>query len=326
MNLFKKSIAWRLTRSAPFAIRLGTGAQIRLCAAALCLGASVSVQVSEGNADSPSIGIPSASPLNVPPAAGSEQSSFEWKTIEPGLAVGRYRLGTPSAMIHNEVFLLKVNPSLFSFHALSPMDVPAGKRPPASATAGTDPSRTDVRSLALSSDAVAAINANFFDENGEPLGLRIERSTQLRKMHRGGNVLTGVFFIRDRVPGIVTRETFDPKNVSVAVQAGPRLIVNRAPVKVEAAGTSRRSGIAITGTQEVILFATVLRFPGATFSDIQQMLRDPRLDVVNALNLDGGGSSQLFVKRLGKLEEEVYITGGDVVPVGLVVRREAVRK
>ena len=84
---------------------------------------------------------------------------------------------------------------------------------------------------------------------------------------------------------------------------------------------SRRSGIALTNRGEVIIFATFLRFPGAALEQIQQMLLDPMLDISAALNLDGGGSSQLFVRKNPFSADDTFITGGDLVPAGLVVQK-----
>jgi exopolysaccharide biosynthesis protein len=56
---------------------------------------------------------------------------------------------------------------------------------------------------------------------------------------------------------------------------------------------------------------------------IQQMLLDPELEVVDALNLDGGSSSQLFVAAtVSPSDKELLYSGGDLVPVGLVVTRK----
>jgi uncharacterized protein YigE (DUF2233 family) len=143
-------------------------------------------------------------------------------------------------------------------------------------------------------------------------------------MHRGGRLLTGVFYISGGKAFIVARDDFKEEQVENAVQAGPRLVVNGKLLKVsEPHEASRRSGIAITRSGGVILYATYLRFPGATLEQIQEMLLDPALDVVTALNLDGGGSSQLFIKKNPLLVDDTFISGGDQVPVGLVVKRKA---
>ena len=158
----------------------------------------------------------------------------------------------------------------------------------------------------------------------QPLGIIISDGKLTNRMHRGGSLLTGVFYLQKDKPQIVHRSQFIPaNNVRLALQAGPRLVEAGKPLQLKSPNAiSRRSGIAVTKDGEIVMFATILRFPGASLQQIQDMLLDPRLAITDALNLDGGGSSQLFVRKNSALPEETFITGGDVVPVGLVVRRK----
>jgi exopolysaccharide biosynthesis protein len=55
--------------------------------------------------------------------------------------------------------------------------------------------------------------------------------------------------------------------------------------------------------------------------ELQQFLMGKELDLVDAVNLDGGGSSQLFIAGT-KNSEEVFVSGGDNVPVFLVVEKK----
>lgn len=143
-------------------------------------------------------------------------------------------------------------------------------------------------------------------------------------MQRGGRVLTGIFAVKRSGQFVIEhRDSFKPEDTWMAVQAGPRLVENGKPIEIGSSQeTSRRSGVAITKNNEVILYATVLRFPGATLGDIQEMLLDPALEVTHALNLDGGGSSQLFIESFASLSGETFLSGGDPVPVGIVVKRK----
>ena len=239
------------------------------------------------------------------PVSVAAQESVQWKEIEPGFEFTRYELGPP-AVIRPEVYLLKFNPRRFSFHAYA-----AGQN-------------TDVRTLTKRFGGIAGINANFFDERGNALGLVVSDGLVKQKLHKGGKVLTGVFAVKaSGQAGIEHRDGFNPADALDAVQAGPRLVENGRPLKISSGeDSSRRSGIAITKNNEIILYATLLRFPGASLNDIQQMLVDPSLNVVHALNLDGGGSSQLFVESFASLQGETFISGGDAVPVGIVVKRK----
>ena len=253
--------------------------------------------------------LPTALAEPSPSNASSRDSSFRWTQIEEGYALGRYIVGSKDSFLPSEVVLAKFSPTKFSFHAVRAVD-------------GETPSTTDLRSLTRQSDGVAGINAHFFDENDRPLGLLIENGEQQQKLHRSGRVLTGIFAIKKGIPTISLRERFLSDGASMAVQAGPRLIEDGKRVAMgDDEGTSRRSGVALTKSNEVILYATVLRFPGASFDDIQAMLLDPALGVWQAMNLDGGGSSQLFIAKQRNVENEIFITGGDAVPVGLIVKR-----
>lgn len=246
--------------------------------------------------------------MNQPPGSASR-----WKLIEKGLEFARYELGAGRYIIHPEVYLLRISPERFNIVAA----VPPGF------TAKGSPVNSDIRSLVKSLPGIAGINANFFDEQGRALGLVVMGGEVKQPIHRGGRVLTGIFGMRGAKPFIVHREQFDPSGVTMAVQAGPRLIDGGKVTKLsDAEEVSRRSGIAITRRGELILFATVLRFPGASLQEIQHMLLDPEFAVVEALNFDGGGSSQLFLDQVQGFPGETLISGGDSIPVGVVVVRK----
>ena len=235
-------------------------------------------------------------------------TAFQWQQVEPGYSIGRYELGHGNKVLKPEVFILRFDPQFFSFNIVSPAD--------------STSKLSDLRTLTNRIDGVCGINANFFDERANPLGLLIKSGEVLNHMHRGGKVLTGIFYMFKGSPFIVNRDDFKEEKADIALQAGPRLIVNGRGLKIkQREGATRRSGIAVTRSGNVILYATFLRFPGATLEQIQEMLLDPRLEVTSALNLDGGGSSQLFVRKNPLLVDDAFISGGDNVPVGLVVKR-----
>lgn len=242
--------------------------------------------------------------------AKSPRARFYWTPVEPGFAMARYELGQGIKLLKSEVLLLKFSPRYFAIQAVSARDV--GHQ------------MIDVRTLTKKVGGIAGINAHFFDDRGEPLGLFITGGERKQGMHNGGRLLTGVFYIYRNRPAIVHRSRFAQHDSLTAVQSGPRLIARGKPLQLSAPEVgSRRSGVAITKTGEVILYATMLRFPGASFAELQEMLLDPALEVTDALNLDGGGSSQLFVEKNSRLADETFISGGDSVPVGLIVTRKS---
>jgi uncharacterized protein YigE (DUF2233 family) len=251
-----------------------------------------------------------------PAAAEDNKDPFEveWTELEPGLEEGIYQLTSPAAAIQSEVILLRFSPQKFSFHAAVASDYGAQS--------------SDVITLARKTGAVAAINANFFDPEEKPLGLVIEAGQKRNSLQQGGNLLSGVFYVANGVPAIVHRDKFQGINAEIAIQAGPRLVADSKAVDhQEPQPPSRRSGVAVTSDHRVIFYATRVRFPGATIYQIQRMLLQSSLHITDALNLDGGSSSQLYLQGAdGSKEPQLFVTGGDNVPIGLVAKRIEERK
>jgi len=241
--------------------------------------------------------------------ASQPSSPFKWEEPRQGLFIGRYALDNTGAVITPEILLLRIDPAFFSVEA---------------ATAGDQASaQTDIRTLTLRAGGIAGINANFFDPTGAPLGLVIIQSQMRQKMHLGGKLLTGVFFVDKGIPRIIHRSDFSAYHGPAAIQAGPRLVADGKALEVSSNDSpNRRSGVAVTKDGQVLFYATVLRFPGFTLKQVQEMLLEPSLQVADALNLDGGGSSQLFVSTLGGIKHQILVGGGDFIPVGLVVKEK----
>jgi exopolysaccharide biosynthesis protein len=180
----------------------------------------------------------------------------------------------------------------------------------------------DAKEAARLSKAVVTINANFFDEQGKPLGVVINRGLLHQDIHRGGRTLTGIFKVgRDRLE-ILDRQAFSADDALEAVQAGPRLIAKGNIIKsISDNESTRRSGLCIDGEQRLVLFAVSSSLTGLTIGELQQTLASAAVRCEDALNLDGGGSTQLFIagQVAGGTEEgrEIFIRGRDEVPVML---------
>lgn len=233
---------------------------------------------------------------------------FHWESLAPGFSRAYYTIDTGKVIFKPQVILLRFHLDHFSFRTATASELGLA--------------RTDIKQLTQRLGGVAGINANFFDERGLPIGLIVANGTRFQNIHQGGNVLTGIFTIENEVAHISHRSEFRGSSVSQGLQAGPRLINNAQAVNIASANTaSRRSGVAITKSGEVIIFATSLRFPGATLSQIQDMLLQSSLNITQALNFDGGGSSQLYVAPMNG-KEEIFLSGGDAIPVGLVVKEK----
>jgi uncharacterized protein YigE (DUF2233 family) len=241
-----------------------------------------------------------------------ESKTFVWEETTRGLAMGTYRLSSPTDQLIAEVLLVKINPKLFSLTL--------------SKAQSDNLHRAEIKELVQQVDGLMGINANFFDWQGHALGLVKVGDETLSKIHRGGNLLTGVFYLKDSIPKILLREDFDNnkiENTELVFQAGPRLIVNGIPtVSTDKNRRTRRSAIAITKNKQIILLISLNRFPGASFEDVQKILTQPMFEITDALNLDGGGSSQFYFAGLSG-KQEFLITGGDKIPIALVFKQLA---
>lgn len=184
--------------------------------------------------------------------------------------------------------------------------------------------RASVRSLARASQAILAVNANFFDQAGKPLGLIISRGTMVQDLHRGGNVLTGIFLMRSTLKlEILHRSDFKRDGVLEAFQSGPRLLEGRQRITglKDAEIISRRSGVCIDSNGRLIIFTSSSNLAGIGLAALQDILLSPELNCKDALNFDGGRSAQLylseFISGASTNHRELNIQGVEEVPVVL---------
>ena len=249
--------------------------------------------------------------LPIPALADGEPEAFDvsrpiWKKLASGIYFSEIIVSNPHSGLNSEVALLKVNPKSTNIRVSDAREF--GEK------------TFSVKGHAKNSSALAAINANFYDPEDRPLGLVINNYKEKQKVHKGGSLLTGIFYIQDKTASIVKREFFRRKGVGFAIQSGPRLISNGKTLDVYRKDSlTRRSGVAVLETGEIVLFATLKRFPGARLSQIQAIFLSKDLKAKDVLNLDGGGSSGLYIAPGKVNEDEYYISGGDPVPIALLV-------
>ncbi len=137
-----------------------------------------------------------------------------------------------------------------------------------------------------------AINGGFFDQEYHPLGLRINQQQE----HNPLKYISwwGVFYVKDRIPHIKSVKDFSQDNqIDFAVQSGPRLLINGQIPSLKP-GYAERSALGITSTNKVIILVTENNPVSTTW--LAEHMKQRPLNCVNALNLDGGSSSQLYAK------------------------------
>lgn len=166
--------------------------------------------------------------------------------------------------------------------------------------------------------AIAAINANYFDTNGRPLAYLKTLTKQFNPGVSRHGLYTGVFGVRDAAPFVTHRDQFQPALVSEALQSGPLLLLHGAPVEIMPGlgRYARRSAIGVDKDGHVIIAATDAVIGGMSFAELQELFSASKwqIQTLDLLNLDGGGSAQIYVKS-GKFEE--WLAGTSEVPVAI---------
>ena len=174
----------------------------------------------------------------------------------------------------------------------------------------------DAKTLGQRSGALVTINANYFDEKGKPLAFLKTAIGAINRNVSKHALYTGVFGVRDSIPFIVHRDDFQLTEAQEAIQSGPLLLRQGAPMQtIPGAGRySRRAVIGIDKQQRLIVGVTDTVLGGLSFAELQELFSRPewQLETTELLNLDGGGSAQLYIHTRS---HEEFISGTSEVPV-----------
>ncbi|TAL61409.1 MAG: phosphodiester glycosidase family protein [Legionella sp.] len=138
--------------------------------------------------------------------------------------------------------------------------------------------------------ALISINGGFFDHDFRPLGLRVNN----KKLENPLKPISwwGVFYVKGNTPFITSQRQFDyDNNIDFAVQSGPRLLI-KGKIPSLKVGTADRSALGITADGKVIIIVT--NNSAMSTKELAHLMKAPPLSCVDAINLDGGSSSQLF--------------------------------
>ena len=144
---------------------------------------------------------------------------------------------------------------------------------------------------------LAGINASYFDENTRPLGLVWVGGREVQGPRSGSRLLSGVVASGSNGLDLFRVAELRLDGVLDAIQAGPFLIDQSRPVAgLNADKAARRTVVATDGRRNW----AILTLSACTLADASQILHETRLfdgrPVRRALNLDGGGSTGIFVQ------------------------------
>ena len=172
--------------------------------------------------------------------------------------------------------------------------------------AGEEGTRKPVPRIVAALSEHIAVNASFFDDIDRPIGAVVDNRTLLSK-----RVVKswGALVVDDNSASIVLGQALklEPPPALV-VQGIPRLVVGGEVVKLKPQ-LADRTALCAAGNSLTLVVTGALEA-----SELAQLLRN-RLGCRDALNLDGGPSTQLSV-RLGSLKIDVP---GQAVPNALVI-------
>lgn len=167
-------------------------------------------------------------------------------------------------------------------------------------------------------DAVAFVNANYFDPDDIALGLLVADGTVYGQSYtdRGGT-----FLVENGQPRIRAnlREPYQGEALEQAVQAFPMLVLDGVAAftsNIQDRST-RRTVIAQDTSGRIILLATPVL--GLTLRDLSAYLPTTDMNIVTAFNLDGGRSTLMVMNIAGSPES--IVTSIDSVPAVLAIHK-----
>ena len=132
------------------------------------------------------------------------------------------------------------------------------------------------------------------------------------------SLYTGVFGIKAQQPLISQRDDFLAEQVDEGLQSGPLLLLHGTLQTVTGipSRASRRALIGIDPDQRLVIAVADSLLGGLHWPELQEIFSAApwQIQVTDLLNLDGGGSAQLYVKT-GKFEE--LVAGTAEVPVAI---------
>lgn len=234
--------------------------------------------------------IPEPTAVAVTPEAPTDT----WETIADGLAMRTY---IPDDAEMLQLTVIRIDPAHYRFRALYRAGDPL-------TIAGWQNAEPQARVI---------INANFFSIDNTVLGLLVSDGQVFGESYRDRG---GTFLVQDGIPSIRgnVSQPYQGEPLEQAVQAFPMLVENGQATFFNSGGDerTRRTVIAQDADGNILVMATP--FLGQTLADLSAYLPTTDMNIVNAFNLDGGGSTMMAVP-----EADFLLPSFDAVPAVLAV-------
>ncbi len=238
-----------------------------------------------------------AAPTTTPPIATIPATeNNNWQTLAPGL---EQRIFIPNGNAFARILALRIDPAQYDFrvhyHPGEPLNATGWQQ--------------------QLPGAIAFVNANFFSSENTVTGLLVADGVVYGTSYRdfGGTftVQNGQSRVRSN-----TLEPYTGELLEQAVQAFPMLVLNGSQAyNGDPDRITRRTAIGQDSGGRIILMVTPLI--GLTLPDLSAYLTVSDIGLVNAFNLDGGGSTMAAINAPGT--RPYMLLSLDPVPAVLAV-------
>lgn len=240
-------------------------------------------------------------------AHATKIKTYQWRTLDKGLAYAKvyHNSGTKDAPRLTTLHAFRVDPKKFRFDVITSSNRKQYGEP--------------IADIARRARVLIGINGGFFTPEHKSIGLLVKSGKKINPMHHTS--WWSVFGIRGTTPIILPQwQVKSTRGFKMALQAGPRLVVNGRTPKLKNSKLAARSAVGITRGGQVIIVTT--EGAGISMQEMARLMKKNQLQnglsCPNAMALDGGRSSQIYA-RTGKLN--LSIEGFSRVPNGIGVFR-----
>ena len=170
----------------------------------------------------------------------------------------------------------------------------------------------DVKMMATKSASILAINGGYFTPEYKALGLLVSRGKEINKLKMVG--WWHIFQMKNSKPEVLLKQDFKlSPDVEMAIEAGPRLLIDGKIAGGLKEGLAERTAIGATEDGKIIIAITDAA--PMTMNAFASHIK--AAGGLNVLNLDGGSSTQLYSKINNF---ELHRPGFGPVPNSVVVQ------
>ncbi len=229
-------------------------------------------------------------------APASPTPQPEWEALAKGL---EWRTFVPDGDELAQLIVIRIDPSFFRFRALYS---PGNPKPLSQWRDEED-------------RAAVIVNANFFDEARHILGALISDGKVYGEPDEYGG---GSFLVRGGQPAVIANRPNEPNitdaSIEQLVEGWPLLVDRGDPAYVDWSDSQRSRRTIIAGDSSGRILIMAAPWLGLSLSELGEYLTQAGLNILRAVNLDGGRSTMLSLPAAS-----MFLPSFDAVPAILAV-------